>query len=282
MRRTATSARTTSSATAGQDAGVERTAFDAPPPMPAKRRRDSRSSDGSAAAATSITEALVQADHRTRDGGTRKASSRSRSRDALVESRTGTLRRFQLTHYPASPRRIAESSMKVSIIGGGGLVGSCTGVCAAMRRRRPRDRPARRQRRPGGRARRSTCCTAGRAWPIRSSRRAATSTFPTSDVICITAGLRRKPDESRLDLINRNIDLFLGILDEISKAGVQEGRDRRRRLEPGRRAHVRRGRAARACRPAQVIGLGTQLDTIRFRSLIAAEARTPRRRRSRP
>ena len=38
--------------------------------------------------------------------------------------------------------------------------------------------------------------------------------IPTSDLICITAGLRRKPDESRLDLINRNVDLFLGILDE--------------------------------------------------------------------
>ena len=25
----------------------------------------------------------------------------------------------------------------------------------------------------------------------------------------ITAGLRRKPDESRLDLINRNVELFL-------------------------------------------------------------------------
>ena len=29
-----------------------------------------------------------------------------------------------------------------------------------------------------------------------------------SDVVVITAGLRRKPDESRLDLINRNVTLF--------------------------------------------------------------------------
>ena len=36
--------------------------------------------------------------------------------------------------------------------------------------------------------------------------------IPDSDVICITAGLRRKPDESRLDLINRNVELFLSIL----------------------------------------------------------------------
>src|SRR5688572_8705287 len=30
-----------------------------------------------------------------------------------------------------------------------------------------------------------------------------------SDMFLITAGLRRKPDESRLDLINRNVSLFL-------------------------------------------------------------------------
>jgi len=33
------------------------------------------------------------------------------------------------------------------------------------------------------------------------------SDIPSSDVVVITAGLRRKPDESRLDLINRNVDL---------------------------------------------------------------------------
>ena len=43
-----------------------------------------------------------------------------------------------------------------------------------------------------------------------------------SDVICITAGLRRKPDESRLDLINRNTDLFVSILDEINRVGVRQ------------------------------------------------------------
>src|SRR5687768_11468309 len=45
--------------------------------------------------------------------------------------------------------------------------------------------------------------------------------IPTSDVICITAGLRRKPDESRLDLINRNTDLFVSILGDVAKAGVK-------------------------------------------------------------
>src|SRR5437667_1686070 len=38
-----------------------------------------------------------------------------------------------------------------------------------------------------------------------------------SDMFLITAGLRRKPDESRLDLINRHVDLFSQIL-ETNKA----------------------------------------------------------------
>jgi L-lactate dehydrogenase len=45
---------------------------------------------------------------------------------------------------------------------------------------------------------------------------------PSSDIVCITAGLRRKPDESRLDLINRNTDLFVSILAEVQKAGLKK------------------------------------------------------------
>ena len=36
-----------------------------------------------------------------------------------------------------------------------------------------------------------------------------------SDVVVITAGLRRKPDESRPDLINRNVALFSQILADL-------------------------------------------------------------------
>src|SRR6202023_4060223 len=49
------------------------------------------------------------------------------------------------------------------------------------------------------------------------------SDIPSSNVVVITAGLRRKPDESRLDLINRNVDLFLGILDQVKTAGRKKG-----------------------------------------------------------
>src|SRR5881409_1676816 len=91
-----------------------------------------------------------------------------------------------------------------------------------------------------------------------------------SDIFLITAGLRRKPDESRLDLIHRNVALFVQILDSIKSAGMKKD------------AHVfvvsnpvdiltqlavqRLGLPWR-----QVIGLGTMLDTSRFSSFIADE-----------
>src|SRR5437867_10935529 len=43
-----------------------------------------------------------------------------------------------------------------------------------------------------------------------------------SDIFVITAGLRRKPDESRLDLINRNVSLFIQILDSMKSAGLKK------------------------------------------------------------
>ena len=93
-------------------------------------------------------------------------------------------------------------------------------------------------------------------------------------MICITAGLRRKPDESRLDLINRNVDLFLGILDEISKAGYKQDAIV---LVVSNPVDVLTYLAAERLDlpPAQVLGLGTQLDTIRFRSLIAEQLAAP-------
>src|ERR1700679_992595 len=42
-----------------------------------------------------------------------------------------------------------------------------------------------------------------------------------SDVVVITAGLRRKPEESRLDLINRNVVLFRQILDSLKTAPLK-------------------------------------------------------------
>src|SRR5438034_7842700 len=91
-----------------------------------------------------------------------------------------------------------------------------------------------------------------------------------SDLFLITAGLQRKPDESRLDLINRNVVLFAQILDSIKSAGLRK------------EAHVfvvsnpvdiltdlavqRLGLSWQ-----HVYGLGTMLDTSRFSSFIADE-----------
>jgi L-lactate dehydrogenase len=95
-----------------------------------------------------------------------------------------------------------------------------------------------------------------------------------ADILLITAGLRRKPDESRLDLINRNVTLFKGVLDSVKSAGLKKDAiifvvsnpvDVLTRLAIDHLKHD----------PSRVIGLGTQLDTARFRSLIALETGLP-------
>jgi L-lactate dehydrogenase len=95
-----------------------------------------------------------------------------------------------------------------------------------------------------------------------------------ADIVCITAGLRRKPDESRLDLINRNVSLFKQILESLREAKLKNDAivfvvsnpvDILTRLAI---EHLKLD-------PKKAIGLGTQLDTARFRSLIALETRLP-------
>ena len=49
-------------------------------------------------------------------------------------------------------------------------------------------------------------------------------------MVIITAGLRRKPDEPRLALINRNVDLFVDILSQAATAGLKKDADRARGL----------------------------------------------------
>lgn len=91
-----------------------------------------------------------------------------------------------------------------------------------------------------------------------------------SDIFLITAGLRRKPDESRLDLINRNVALFVGILDSIKAAGFKKNAQVFVVSNPvdilTQLAVQRLGLPW-----PQVYGLGTMLDTSRFSSFIADE-----------
>jgi len=157
--------------------------------------------------------------------------------------------------------------MNVSIIGGGGLVGSCAAFALQC----------------GGVVSQidlidlNTDLCRGQTLDLlhgaslaadQRIRATGYEAIPTSDLICITAGLRRKPDESRLDLINRNVELFLNILGQVKAAGPNPGAIVLVVSNPvdvlTYLATVQLGLPA-----GQVIGLGTQLDSVRFRSLIA-------------
>lgn len=163
--------------------------------------------------------------------------------------------------------------MKVSIIGGGGLVGSCAAFALQC----------------GGIVREIALLdvneelAVGHALDLQHGGPSIADQvivgggyehIPTSDVICITAGLRRKPDESRLDLINRNTDLFVQILRDVRAAGPKPTATV---LVVSNPVDILTYVAAQQLGlPAdQVIGLGTQLDTIRFCSLIAEQLDAP-------
>ncbi len=163
--------------------------------------------------------------------------------------------------------------MKVSIIGGGGRVGSnaafalqCAGIVSEIHLLDANEQMA-----------------AGEALDLlhgssivggQKIYAGGYDRCTDSDLICITAGLRRKPDESRLDLINRNVSLFRQILDSLKSAGLKKDAilfvvsnpvDILTRLAIEHLGYD----------PSKVIGLGTQLDTARFRSLIALELNVP-------
>ncbi len=163
--------------------------------------------------------------------------------------------------------------MKVSIIGGGGLVGSCAAFALQC----------------GGIVREialvdvnldlvqgqaldllhGSCLTAD-----QKITAGGTEAVSDSDMIVITAGLRRKPDESRLDLINRNVELFRKILADIRRVGT---RPCVKVFVVSNPVDVLTYLAVKelGLPPAQVFGLGTVLDTIRLRSLLADRIGAP-------
>src|SRR6516165_8881955 len=163
--------------------------------------------------------------------------------------------------------------MKVSIIGGGGLVGSCAafalqcgGIVSGLYLIDV-----------NGDLCRGQALDLLHGSSIAADQRIRSTGYeaiPESDLICITAGLRRKPDESRLDLINRNVELFLNILGQIKAAGPKKDAILLVVSNPvdvlTYLATTQLGLPA-----SRVIGLGTQLDSARFRSLIAEALRLP-------
>src|SRR5580704_14125071 len=113
--------------------------------------------------------------------------------------------------------------MKVAIIGGGGRVGSDAAYALQF----------------GGIVREialvdmNADMAAGEALDLRhgaaltsNQKFTSSSTYEivaNSDCVVITAGLRRKPDETRLELVNRNVSLFRGILDSIKSVKLNPG-----------------------------------------------------------
>ncbi len=100
------------------------------------------------------------------------------------------------------------------------------------------------------------------------------SEIPNSDLVVITAGLRRKPDESRLDLIDRNVDLFLQLLGQCRTAGWKKNTTLLVVSNPvDILTHLAVQRSG--LEPQRVLGLGTQLDTARLRGYISSAIKVP-------
>jgi len=158
--------------------------------------------------------------------------------------------------------------MKVSIIGGGGRVGSDAAFALQL----------------GGVVREIALVdmngemAAGEALDLRhGSALTSNQKFSSSaeygivngsDCVVITAGLRRKPDETRLELVNRNVGLFKGILGSLKGCTLNPGATIVVVSNP---VDILTQLAATAgiVPESQVLGLGTVLDTCRFRSLLA-------------
>lgn len=163
--------------------------------------------------------------------------------------------------------------MKVSIIGGGGLVGSSAGFALQN----------------GGIVREivlvdvNADLAEGQALDLLHGSSllcdqkivsGGTEQAADSEMVVITAGLRRKPDESRLDLINRNVELFRTILADVKQHGLKSDAMVFVVSNP---VDVLTYLAVKELSlPAeQVIGLGTVLDTTRLRGILARELDVP-------
>jgi L-lactate dehydrogenase len=163
--------------------------------------------------------------------------------------------------------------MKVSIIGGGGRVGSCAAYCLQLGKIVSEIQIL--DANQAGAEGEALDLLHGSAYTADQRIFAGNySDAAQADIIVITAGLRRKPDESRLDLVNRNVDLFLGIIKSLMEANLRKDAILFVVSNP---VDVLTYLAQKITGlPAnQVIGLGTMLDTSRFSSLIAESLKLP-------
>src|SRR6202050_1749491 len=163
--------------------------------------------------------------------------------------------------------------MKVAIIGGGGLVGSCAGFALQA----------------GGIVREIALVDVNRdladgqaldlmhGSSLVADQRitgGGTEQAVDADIVVITAGLRRKPDESRLDLINRNVELFRGILAELKKHGLKKEAMVFVVSHPVDVLTYLAGKEL-SLGPQRVFGLGTMLDTTRLQGILAQQLNVP-------
>ena len=163
--------------------------------------------------------------------------------------------------------------MKVSIIGAGGLVGSCAGF-ALQAGQVVREIVMIDVNREAAEGQALDLIHGASFLADQVIYAAGTEAVVDSDVIVITAGLRRNPDESRLDLINRNVELFRKILADIKTHGHKPDATVFVVSNP---VDVLTYLAVRelSLSPERVIGLGTVLDTTRLRGMLSLQLEVP-------
>ncbi len=114
------------------------------------------------------------------------------------------------------------------------------------------------------------------ATPFAKSMPVNAGTYDDLDgagIVMISAGVNQKPGETRLDLLKRNADIFAAIIPEIIKAApgcimLIASNPVDVMTHWSAKMAVKHGFAAE-----RIIGSGTILDTARFRTLIARQAR---------
>lgn len=163
--------------------------------------------------------------------------------------------------------------MKVSIIGGGGLVGS-SAAFALQARGVVREIALVDVNRDLAEGQALDVMHGSSLTSDQKIHAGGTEEVGDSDLVIITAGLRRQPDESRLDLINRNVELFRSILGDVGHAGLKSDAIVFVVSNP---VDVLTYLAAGELRlpPQRVLGLGTALDTTRLRGILAARLNVP-------
>ena len=88
-------------------------------------------------------------------------------------------------------------------------------------------------------------------------------------MLVITVGAHTKTGQSRLDMLQGNLDVMAATAEAIERGGLAAHRHRGE--QPARRAHRVPHPPLGRGQPVAVMGSGTSLDTLRFTELLAQE-----------